>query len=907
MATEARRWERIQELFHAALELPESERRAYVEARAEGDVALLASVLELLAADARGIAVLDRGVAQVARDVLDGALPAERTVGPYRLQRVLGEGGMGVVYLARRGDLGSLAAIKVLRDAWVSPARRERFATEQRMLARLSHDSIARLFDADTLPDGTPYFVMEYVEGEALTAYCAARASGIAERLALFRSVCDAVLYAHRHAIIHRDLKPSNILVRADGTVKLLDFGIAKQLEELDAPTQQTRTAQRLLTPAYAAPEQVRGDSIGTYTDIYALGVVLYELLTGRLPFDLATRSPAQADAVVLEQEPERPSVAARRGAATGARTAGVPGTETDAGSAPGLPAVDAGASAWADLDVLCLTAMHKDPQRRYRTVDALIRDLDHFLRGEPLDARPDTVRYRAGKFLRRNWKPVAGAAVATAVVLALIGFYTIRLSRARDLAVAEAARTARIQRFTLDLFAGGEQLVGPSDTLRVVTLVDRGVREARVLDAEPTMQAELLMTLGGIYQKLGRFERADSLLSAALAQRRGLLGDQHEDVAESLVALGLLRSDQARLEDAEAFARDGLAVARALLPAQHPSVVRALTAVGRIRQERGDYAGAIAMLSEAVRMQGGQPVASPEYTESLNALANTYYYAGDLVRSDSLNRIVLALDRQVYGEQHPRIADDLINVGAIEFDRGRHAEAERLYRQALDVFMTYHGSEHPQTASILTILARAIIPQGGREAEAQELLERSLATKLRLFGEVHSSVASTLNELGSVALMKGEYDAAETYFTRMASIYRQVRGEDHYLVAIALSNLASVYQARDRFDRAEPIYRDVIDRYTRALSAEHLNTGVARVKLGRVLTRTARHTEAEGHLLAGYDILMKQTSPTARWLQQARTDLVEVYEALGQPEKAERFRKELAGAGAGAAARPGS
>lgn len=312
---------------------------------------------------------------------------------------------MGVVYLAEREDLGNRVAIKILRDASLSPARRERFASEQRTLAQLNHPFIARLYDADTLADGTPWFVMEYVEGDPLTEYCAKHESSAQERLQLFRAVCEAVQYAHGHAVIHRDLKPSNILVKRDRTVRLLDFGIAKQLEGLDAAADQTRTALRLMTPAYAAPELIRGDRVGVHTDVYSLGVILYELLAGRLPFDLSNRTPGEAAALIAEHEPEKPSAAAKR-------VEGLPGARARVPSAS--------KTAWADLDVLCLAAMHKDPKRRYPSVDALIRDVDHFLKGEPLEARPDTLGYTLGKFVRRNWQAVSAAALLFAVAVGL-------------------------------------------------------------------------------------------------------------------------------------------------------------------------------------------------------------------------------------------------------------------------------------------------------------------------------------------------------------------------------------------------------------------------------------------------------------------------------------------------------
>ena len=366
----ADRWERVQELFHLASALPRDERAPFLHEGCGRDEELMAEVLSLLNAD-EGEVYIDRTLADVAHDVLhDNAKPAEpipqHEFGSWRATSILGEGGMGVVYLAERADLGSKAAIKILRDAWLSPARRDRFAAEQRTLAQLNHPSIATLHDAGTLAEGTPWFVMEYVEGTPITTYCRAHQCDVKERLRLIREVCDAVQHAHSHLVIHRDLKPSNILVREDGSVKLLDFGISKQLESFDAMVEQTRTAVRLMTPAYAAPEQIRGDPVGVHTDVYSVGVVLYELLVGRLPFDLTGRSPSEAERIILEREPERPSAASRR-------------MEFVGGGANAVAGV--GKNEWADLDVLCLTAMHKDPQRRYRTVEAFVRDVDHFLR----------------------------------------------------------------------------------------------------------------------------------------------------------------------------------------------------------------------------------------------------------------------------------------------------------------------------------------------------------------------------------------------------------------------------------------------------------------------------------------------------------------------------------------------
>lgn len=862
---DARRWERVQTLFHHVVSLPVGQREGFLSALAADDPAIHKDVLEMVAEDSHTQGLLNRTVSSVAGRVLGQMpLPPKGQFGQYRITGMLGEGGMGVVYRAVRDDLGSTAAIKLLRDAWLSPSRRERFIAEQRTLAQLNHPSIAALYDADALPDGTPWFVMEYVQGEPLTTFCRTRVTRIADRLSLFRDVCEAVQHAHEHLVVHRDLKPSNILVKTDGTVKLLDFGIAKQLDEHARPLDRTMTGMRLMTPAYASPEQIRGEKAGIDSDVYSLGVILYELLADRPPFDLAECTPTQAEIMILEREPERPSTAADHDdCVTDARRL-----------SPG---------AWADLDVMCLTAMHKDPARRYRTVRALIDDIDHFLKGEPLDAQPDSFSYRAGKYVRRNRVPLSIAGAAAAGLAGLAAFYTFRLKKARNVAIAEAARAQRTQRFMVNLFEGGDSEAGPNEDLRVSSLLDRGVRDAEALSNEPVVQADLFETLGRLYQKTGRMDQADLLLSRALENRRTLFGDDIAQTGGALLAIADLRTDQARLDEAEQLARAALAQLEREFPSGHPLVSAATVALGRALETKGAYAEAIPILQKAVHLQerGGDTV---ELANSIHELANVHFYLGQYDESRNLNTRTLDIYRRLFGNTHPHVGDTLINLGAIEYERGDFAEAERLYREGLAITEAWYGRDHQRTAPNLTMLGRALVRQD-RLQEADDLLRRALRVQERSFGSEHPSVASVLNELGTIARKEKRLDEAEACFTRMADIYRAVhKGAPYPYTGVALSNLGTVAHERGRFDQAERTFGEALEIMQQTLPPDHTNIGIAKVKLGGTLLAQRRFEEAIRETQAGYEILKDKLKPDAAWIVDARKNLAAAQEAIGAP-----------------------
>lgn len=875
------RWASLQSLFHEVVDLPEVEREEQLARVGAEDPALVADVRAMLAHDAAGDTLLDRGVAASADSLLgrmEGALLPTEQFGPYRIIRLLGEGGMGVVYLGVRDDLHAQAAIKILRDAWLSPARRERFASEQRTLAKLNHPGIAQLHDAGALPDGTPWFVMEFVEGISLAEYCRVHGLALRERLQLVRQVCLAVQFAHSRAVIHRDIKPSNILVTGSGQPKLLDFGISKQLSGIDAPIDQTRSGMRLLTPAYSAPEQIRGAPVGAHTDVYSLGVVLYELLTGRLPFQLSDRTPSEAATILLTEEAPRPSTISGH--------------------------LNASRSQWEDLDVLTLTAMHRDLGRRYPTVEAMLRDIEHFLAGEPLEARPDSRRYRSRMFVQRNRLPVFASAAVLLLIGTLSTFYAVRLTRARDAALAEAERSERIQGFMLQLFQGGDAAAGPSDSLRVTALLEAGAKEARSLDAEPAVQADLYQTLGGIYQQLGEIERADSLLTLAYSRQRAIHGDNSRGVASALLALGKLRIDQARLDESEQTIRAGLIRLRRQRPVDASAVSGALSLLGRALREAGKYDESIAVLDSAVALRAVNDTATVAYSAAVTELASSHFQAGHYAIADSLDRIVLPLEQRLHGAGHPLVAEILLSLGAIQLDQGRYQQAEARDREALALIRAWYGEDHPATASALTMLGRALVYQK-RESAASAALTQALRIQERVFGPVHPRVASAVNDLGNLAMAGNRLDEAEGHFRRMVDIYRAVYHDNHYLIGIALSNLAGVFSARKEYARAEATYRDALARFTAALGPEHSNTAIAHIKLGRTLLGQRRFREATAESEAGYQILIKQSEPGTSFLQAARKDLAAAYDTLGEPDKGQPYLREWTRIAANAAKKP--
>ena len=869
MSPERRR--RVDELFDRVADLPPPDQRRALEAECGEDRDLMVAVTELLQADAAGHPLFGRNIVSLADELLtdprkEVLVPGE--VGRYLIRERLGQGGMGTVYLAERKGLGDRVAIKFLRHSWSSPSERRRFSSEQRTLASLNHRYIARLYDAGVFED-TPWFVMEWVQGAPLTKYCQEHRCALRERLLLFRAACEAVSYAHRMLTIHRDLKPSNILVNTDGEVKLVDFGVAKQLDCISPGAGQTTTSLCPFSLNYAAPEQVRGEAVSVLADVYALGIILYELLTGSLPADLTNASALELSRW-LEEDVQPPSMAARR---------------RQPGDSPSSPAL-ATPSQWRDLDLLCLTACRKSKDRRYRSVDDLIRDLDHFLKNEPLEAHPESLQYKLVKFCSRNRRTVFAAALVLTTIVAMSFFFTWRLLAARDRALASQARTERIHRLMLNLFEGDDESAGPAGNLRVVTLLDRGALSIASLSAEPAVQADLQATLGDLYYKLGHPDRAEPLLRAAFARRVALLGAAHPDSIRSQINLALFLLDRGRSDEANRLAQDALTKVRQHHPRDNSLLSAALLGVGKIASRQGAYDRAEPLLDQVVKLYSGGPP-STAFLEALTVLANTEYYLGRVDASESLNQRLLAMDRQLFGEAHPNVAVDLFNLGDIALDRGQYAKAEQLFRKSLQINSAWYSPRHPKAASDLVMIGQAV-DYLGRTKEAKNLYAQALDIYTAVYGKEHIRVGQVINYQGALSLKLGKLDEAEKQFTRAAEIFKKTLGDQHEFYAHQLSNLGAVYVKKRQYLRAERLLQAALDRLVPALPSQRY-TGIAHIRMANALIGQRRYRDAKPHALAGYRIFQSLGASSPAELQSARQTLAVIHKALRQPEKLQR------------------
>jgi eukaryotic-like serine/threonine-protein kinase len=920
-----------EELLSRTLDLTPEEREALLEDACRDRPELRRQVEELAESHARAFAYFDELAGRVAGSAdleLDAALEGTR-IGAYRILQPIGRGGMATVFLAERADgqFEQRVALKLIRRGMETRRIVRRFLAERQILARLQHPHIARLLDGGVTEDGRPYFVMEHVAGRPLTEYCDEKRLTVEQRLRLFGTVGRAVQYAHGRLIVHRDLKPSNVLVTADGTVKLLDFGIAKVLAENEAPGDtETWAGGRPMTPRYAAPEQFRGDSITTATDVYALGVVLYELLTGRRPYRLRSQTSGEVERAVLTEDAEAPSAAVRPGGSRGADA-----TPESRAAARGTTPARLARRLTGELDTICLTALRKDPERRYRSPEQLVDDVRRHLEGLPITAHKDTLGYRVSKFVGRHRLALA---VTTAVALLIVGFavamavQSARVARERD-------KAERVAALFVDLFQVADPGQARGTTVTARELLERGAAQIEAgLRDEPEVQASLLLVLGRVHQQLGLYDRAASLVRRSLEARQALRGPEHPDVAESLKSLGDLMRLTGDYAQAESLLREALRQERRFYGPQDPRVGDDFNLMGKLLLAKGAFQEAETFLRQGVEVhrrearRGGDEA---PMARSLSDLAAALSQRGQYDEAERLLREALALHRKLFGQTHPRVATTLNNLGLVLYAKGDLPAAEPILREALDLRRRLLEPRHPEIAQTANNLA-LLLQDLRRFDEAEALHREALEVRRQALGPDHPLVAGSLNNLGLLLQERGAYDEAARFFQQALESLRRRVGPAHPLVAISLNNLGGLALDRGRLEEAARLYRESLDIRRKALrpghpdlawsllglgrvalahgdapSAEPLlrealairstalpsgswEIAEARAHLGLCLATLGRREEAEAELLPAYEVLRARRGAEDRRTVAAARGLAELYRAWGRSEEAERF-----------------
>lgn len=893
-------WRRVSPLVDELMELEPEQQLARLTRELSDEPDLRERVERLLHADraAEGFlvnpstGVVEQALSEFASDAAESVdPPAGGRVGAYRLLKEIGHGGMGSVYLAERDDaeFQHRVAIKFVRGGVAGREARRRFLRERQILADLEHRNIARLLDGGTTDDGVPYLVMEYVEGKPIDRYCDDLALDVRERLGLFEEVCEAVQYAHGHLVVHRDLKPGNILVTSTGRVKLLDFGVAKLLDpdRTEDAGPETRTGMRLLTPEFASPEQLAGRTVTVAADVYSLGVLLYLLLSGRLPYPAEDRSRVELARRITDEPPDKPSVALTHEQPE--RVA-----QRRASTVSGLKRRLRG-----DIDNIALKALRPEPERRYPSVSALLEDVRRHGAGLPVAARPATLGYRFRLFVRRNRVALGATFLIVAALAAGLAATAWQARTAR----LEARKATQIAEFVVDLFEVSDPVVSQGDAVTARQLLDRGAErvEAELAD-QPLVQAQMAHLIGTIYSKLSLYEPAEQMHRRALALRTGELGPQSDETAESLTGLGGVAVQQGRYAEADSLLDAALAILRRPTRNREPGLAVALTLRAVSARHQNDLELAEALHREALEMRRAAFGNSDSRTlASLRNLALVLHSMNRLEEAEAAYREALALmDRD--GVNQPDAGTILHSLAALVRTRGRSEEAQSLAERALDVQRTVHGPRHRLVGNALTTLA-VVVDERGDIPRAVELYAEALALKRELLGDAHPSVATSLNNLALSLRDLGRLDEAETNLAEALAIYRGRFGERHPSVAIALMNLGSVALRRGEWDGAANLYADALEILRESYPGPHLTTAIALVGLGEASLGLADPEGAEVYLREALNIREELLGPPHWRLAEVRTLLSRAVAQQGRYGEAE----SLAVAAVGSVAETGS
>ena len=817
---DSERWEQIESILDQILDLADDATAQSVledlcgsDTRLRGEVeALLAGcradddLLEGAASEAAPGLLSELGEALVEQpEALTG-----RRLGAYRLLEVLGQGGMGVVYLAERADeqYEHRVAIKLMPRGMETAEMERRLLLERQILANLQHPNIAHLLDGQVTEEGYPYLVMEYIEGRSIDVYCREEGLSLERRLRLFRDVCAAVQYAHQNMVVHRDLKPSNIMVTASGQVKLLDFGIAKLTDpSVDAPASDG-TVYQPLTPTYASPEQISNSPVTAASDVYSLGVVLYQMLTGKTPYRLEGMSPSEVEAVVAVRQSIAPSQTVESTEDTGIK----------------LDLKKLRHQLAGDLDTIVLKCLRKTPERRYGSAAELSADLERYLGGQPVRARPNTLAYRSQRFIRRHkLGTAAGAVIVLLLVTGVVGiaWQGMVAARERDRARLEARKAERVADFLGGLFKAANPTSEGAGQVTVRELLDLGEeRIHRELADEPEVQLEMLSLIADSYGALGQVDRALEMTQAVI-EERGMV-----------------------------------------MPEDELGMARALTSLGGLYNSKGDYDRAVPLLKQALTLfeenGAGQSADAGMAWRYLGAVQSSM---GQEELAEESHRQALEIWRQTGRVDFE--AGEISNLSGISEALGRGEEALELKQEVLALLTEYYGPEHPVVATVRNNIAVTLHGKGDFAA-AEALYREALAINERVLGADSDGVADNLTNLGRLLMDQGRYQEADPFVRRAAAIRLQLNEPTHFNRIAAEINLASLQAELGELDQAIAGYRSALERFESLLGPTHNATARVQSLLGLALAKRGDGRESESLLRQALETQTSNKAPEA-------------------------------------------
>ena len=765
----------------------------------------------------------------------------DEQIGPWRLIKKLGEGGMGIVYLAERAD-GSYrqkAALKLLRKMYryeeVKSSTIHRFQQERQILAQLDHPNIARLYDGGHTGDGLPWLAMEYVDGIPITQWCRQHNCSLKQRLHLFKKICEAIRYAHNNLIVHRDLKPENILVTGDGRVKILDFGIAKLLDEELTADQQilTQTGVRAVSLFYAAPEQLTGEPITTATDVYALGLLLYELLTGVYPFKLDGLKLREIERVIQTEEPVRPGAVQARDVYMLKRQ-----------------------DLQGDLDAITLKALRKEPDKRYENAGHMLDDIIRYQKNIPLLARRDSARYRFGKFLKRHGRALVTGTLILLVTIGLTAYHTLQLAQERNIAQQEAQRAEQTTQFLAELFLAADPSEARGTDITAQELLNRGAGRIKDLAGQPKLQAAMMRLIGRVYWSIGSYEEAIPLLEQAI--------ELHQTFSDN--------------------ADSGLALAHFSL--------------GVVFHELGNYREAVPHFEQAVELFRKNPGhISAEYAASLENMGYVEDARRNYAASEELHREALDVRLSLFGPDHPDAASSHHSIGISRYHQGDINGAIAGQQEAVRIFRLNEMIDTRLGARALRQLGSYMIEKGEFD-KAEEILMEVLDVNKRIHGEIHLDTGLAVRTLATLSRKRGDYISAERLYVEALAILREAIGERHVMVGQVLQELGDLHAQTNNYFQAEHTHRESLEIFETAARVHPLRIVTSRQKLGATLTNLRRFEEAEEVLLESLTTvseMVEENKENEHLAIRTLEELVVLYTAWGRSDKAGEYSERLA------------